>query len=498
MKRIYLLIIAAFSVFTVVTAQNVDDVLRYSQIYYGGTARFMSMGGAFTSLGGDISSLSQNPAGIGVYRSSELTITPQLFHINTSAGFNGTSSFDIYNFNLNQIGIVSNIVSNNKETGLLTLNLGYSFNRTSNLNQSIKIQGISNSSSMADYWAALGNQNGGTYFKDLQGAEGIAFDAWVMDTVTGSGGNQYATAYSNYGDNPPSKYGQTIRRLITNEGSIGEHDFSIGGNYSNKFFFGATLAISSLRFKSHYEHLETVNTALPSQLQNFTYTDHYEDKGTGYSLKIGGIFKPVDAVRIGLAFHTPTWYKIDELAYNTITSHFTDGSKYDSKNTPSPFRYALTTPFRMLAGVGVQIQKIALLSFDYEFVDYSTAKFSETGDGYDYSEKNMEIKSSLKSTSNFRLGGEVRLNKLYLRSGYGYYGKPFKSGEDNSNLDYRTVSFGAGFREQNISIDFAYTNFKYTQTYFMYPVNLGVDPAAATLNTARNIFTLTLGYKFGI
>jgi len=32
----------------------------------------------------------------------------------------------------------------------------------------------------------------------------------------------------------------------------------------------------------------------------------------------------------------------------------------------------------------------------------------------------------------------------------------------------------------------------------MYPVDLGVDPAAATLNTARNIFTLTLGYKFGI
>ena len=75
-----------------VIAQNVDDALRYSQIFYGGTARFMSMGGAFTALGGDISSLSQNPAGLGVFRSSELTITPQLFHIKTNAGFNGTSS----------------------------------------------------------------------------------------------------------------------------------------------------------------------------------------------------------------------------------------------------------------------------------------------------------------------------------------------------------------------------------------------------------------------
>ena len=41
-------------------------------MFYGGTARFMSMGGAFTALGGDISTLSQNPAGIGVFRTSEM------------------------------------------------------------------------------------------------------------------------------------------------------------------------------------------------------------------------------------------------------------------------------------------------------------------------------------------------------------------------------------------------------------------------------------------
>ena len=110
----------------------------------------------------------------------------------------------------------------------------------------------------------------------------------------------------------------------------------------------------------------------------------------------------------------------------------------------------------------------------------------------------MEIQNSLKSASNIRLGAEVRLNKLYLRTGYGYYGKAFKSSEDNANLDYNSLSFGAGFREQNFSIDFAYTNFNYSQKYFLYPVDLGVDPAVANLSTTRNMFTLTLGYKFGI
>jgi hypothetical protein len=501
MKKISLFIFAVLSMFSVVNAQNVDDVLRYSQIFYGGTARFMSMGGAFTALGGDISSLSQNPAGLGVFRSSELTITPQLFSITTKAGFNGVStSGNLSNFNLSQIGIVANLISNNNETGLITLNLGYSFNKTDNLSQSIVIQGVSNTSSMADYWAALGNKDGGTFYKDLQGAEGIAFDAWIMDTVTGSGGKSYATAFSNYGDNPPSIYGQKIRRLVTNEGYIGEHAFSIGGNYSNKIFFGATFGITTLRYTSDYEHLESTDVALPSQFQSFTYTDHFENKGTGYTLKLGAIYKPVDAVRIGLAFHSPTWYKIDEYYYNDITSHFTDGGQYESSNTPTRFNYALATPYRLLAGVGVQIKKFALLSADYEFIDYGSARVSETGDD---SEENLGIKNTLKTTSNFRVGGEFRLNNLYLRTGYGFYGKPFKSGDANSNLDYSSISFGAGLREQKFSIDFAYTNFSYSQNYFLYPSSTdyqgnNIDAASANLNTVKNMFTLTLGYKFGI
>jgi hypothetical protein len=497
MKRLGSIVLVSFCLLIGVKAQNVDDALRYSQVFYNGTARFVGMGGAFTALGGDISSLSQNPAGIGVFRSSEFTLTPQLFNIKTTAGFHGNSDNNLSDFNLNQIGIVSNLISNGKESGLLTLNLGYSYNKTNNLNQSVLIKGVSPSSSMADYWAALGNQNGGTYFRDLQGAEGIAFDAYVMDTITGSGGRSYGTAFSNYGDNPPSVYGQTIRRLVNNTGYIGEHDFTIGGNYSNKLFFGATLGISKLNFTSHYEHLESTDISMPSGLKNFTYTDHFEDKGTGYSIKIGAIYKPIEAVRIGLAFHSPTWYKIDEYYYNNINANVL-GAHFEAANTAQRFNYALTTPYRLLAGVGVQIQKVALLSFDYEFVDYNSAHFSETGDNYDYSTKNMEIKNSLQAASNFRIGGEYRLNKLYLRSGYGYYGKAFKPGEDNANLTYNSLSFGAGFREQNISIDFAYTHFTYSQKYFLYPVDIAVEPAEAGLNVMRNMFTLTIGYKFGI
>lgn len=490
MKRISLVILFVLSISAGVFAQNVDDALRYSQIFYQGTARFNSMGSAFTAVGGDISSLSQNPAGIGVFRSSEFTISPQLMNINTKAGFYGTNTDNLYNFNLGQVGIVSSLV----KTDAFSLNFGYSFNKTNNFNQSIRIQGRNTNNSMADYWAGISD---GTYFRDLQGAEGIAYDAWVIDTLSGYGGSSYGTVYSNYGDNPPSIYGQNMRRLISYEGFTGEHALSIGGNVNDKIYFGATLGINKLRYTSHYEHLESTDVNLPSDFKNFTYTDHFENTGTGYSLKLGAIIRPVEAVRIGLAFHSPTWYRINEYFYEDITSNFAGGGHYEYSNDPMRYQYGLATPFRALAGVAVQVKKIALLSADYEFVDYRSARFRETGDGYDYSDKNNSIKNTLQAANNIRLGGELRLNKFYLRSGYGYYGKAFKSGEDNQNLDYQSLSFGAGFREQRVSIDFAFTKFNYKENYFLYPLADNFNPAVANLNTAKNMFTLTLGYKFG-
>ncbi|HLN56316.1 MAG TPA: hypothetical protein VK207_10000 [Bacteroidales bacterium] len=490
MKRLSFVIVIILSFSAGIFAQNVDDALRYSQLFYGGTARFMSMGGAFTAIGGDISSLSQNPAGLGVFRSSEITLSPQLAHVKTNAGFYGRTTDFLYNFNLSQAGIVSNLISN--ESGLISLNVGYSFNKTNNLNQSIRIQGVNTNSSMADYWAASLD---GTYFEDRVDAAGIAFDAWVIDTLTGSGGYSYGTVFSNYGDNPPSIYGQNVRRIVTYEGYTGEHAISIGGNYNNKIFFGATLGINKIKFTSNFEHLESTSVNLLSGFKDFVFTDHFENTGTGYSLKLGAIIKPVEMLRIGLAFHSPTWYRINEYFYDNISSNL-DPKVFNVE--PQRFEYALATPFRALAGAAVQIGKMGLVSVDYEFADYSTAKFSETGDGYDYSEKNLANKNSLKATNNLRLGGELRLNKLYLRGGYGYYGRAFQQGEDNSTLDYSSISGGIGFREQRVSIDFGFTTFMYDQKYILYPLDTNVfNPAVANLSTNRNMFTLTLGYKFG-
>lgn len=493
MKRAIPVIFALAAAFNL-SAQNTDDALRYSQLFYNGTARFMSMGGAFTALGADLSSLSQNPGGIGVFRSSEVSVTPQLNYVKSTSSYNGTLSTSyLDNFNLGQAGFVSTVSLGKKESGLVSFNFGYSFNKTNNLNRSTLIDGVNQKSSMADYWAANCE---GTFYKNLSGAEGIVYDAWVIDTITGTGAKSFGTVFSNYGDNYPSVYGQKLRRLISYEGFTGEHAISIGGNYSDKLYFGATFGISQVDYVNHYEHLESTDKIIPSGFKNFNYVDRYEHTGIGFGLKVGAIYRPVEALRIGLAIHTPTWYTINEYFWQSITSKFAGNESYDYSTDPLRYEFALATPYRILAGVAFQVKKFAILSADYEYVNYASAKFSETGDGYNYTEKNDILRTSLNSASNLRLGGELRLGKAYLRSGYGYYGKPYKSTEDNGSLDYRTISGGIGFREKNISIDLGYTNLKYQEVYFLYPFDSSIDVADANLSTIKNILSLTAGFKF--
>ena len=77
-----------------------------------GTARYVGMGGALEALGADISTISTNPAGVGLFRSGQVTVsgglvtqqgvttTPSFNNIHTSINGNKTNaSFD-------QIGVV--------------------------------------------------------------------------------------------------------------------------------------------------------------------------------------------------------------------------------------------------------------------------------------------------------------------------------------------------------------------------------------------------------
>src|SRR6185503_11241821 len=57
-------------------AQEPADALRYSWYTSNGTARQQAIGGAGGSLGGDISAVFLNPAGLGFYKTGDFVLTP--------------------------------------------------------------------------------------------------------------------------------------------------------------------------------------------------------------------------------------------------------------------------------------------------------------------------------------------------------------------------------------------------------------------------------------
>jgi hypothetical protein len=497
MKKTGLLILAMITALNAGLAQTVDDALRYSQIFYNGTARFMSMGGAFTALGGDISSLNQNPAGIGVFRSSELSISPQLFNFKSITDFNNSRNEDFLNdFNLGQAGIVLNLKNSQSATGLVTLNFGYSYSRTNNFNETIKIDGVSDGSSLLDYWVEKIEGIVDTTLSDYMDAADayLGWYTWLLDPLSGTN-DTYGTVYTNYG-RYSADYGKNMTRTITNTGYTGEHAISLGGNFSNNLYLGVTLGIARLEYENTLEHSEKSDSVLASGFRDFDYSYYYRNWGTGYSLKFGLIYKPIEPLRIGFSFHSPTFYWINEYLNDNIVSHV-DGKVEDQlENDASWFKYRLRTPLRGTLGIAYQIKKFGVISAEGELVDYSMAKFSIVGDDdFNYSPKNQEIKNTLKFAGNFRLGAEARLNKLYFRGGYGYYGRAYKSSDLNKNICYNSISAGAGFRQQNIYVDFGYTRMSNPQKYILYSTLTEAPISNNTYN--RNIFTVSFGYKFG-
>src|SRR5687767_5149023 len=129
-----LLTLAALTMCFAVRAQSDADALRYSLLQYGGTARYLGAGGAFSAIGGDFTTLSINPAGIGLYRGNEFTFTPALYQARTTASFFNQQSTDRrYNFHFSNVGLVTSQLRKDeknvvKEKGWIALNFGIGLN----------------------------------------------------------------------------------------------------------------------------------------------------------------------------------------------------------------------------------------------------------------------------------------------------------------------------------------------------------------------------------
>lgn len=478
-KQAFLIGTGLFYAFSI-AAQNDIDAMRYSQLTFGGTARFASMAGSMGALGGDISTLSFNPAGIAVFRKNELSITPSIFSQSTTSTFNNTQdAARKLNFNFGNIGIVASFDRSERGNGWENVNFGFGYNRTNNFHNRMSIQGNNNSSSLLDTYVARANGHSASDFDQF--STGLAWNTWLINPDTNTSSYSYTHVIPNYG--------QVQKKSVETRGSMGETFVSFGGNYKNIVLLGATIGFTNARYveESVYEEVDQADTI--ANFKSFTYTQDLTARGNGFNLKLGAIVKPTDWLRLGASIHTPTTFSFSDNYSSTMRSNLETVS-YDTISPKGLFDYRITTPFRAMGSVGFIIGKNALINADYEYVDYTYAQLNSSPNVF--SDVNKTIREKYTATGNLRVGGEVRFDPFSLRAGYALYGSPYAK-DENVNAFRTSYTFGVGYRQDNYFFDLAYVLTRYTEYNYLYDPTL---ISSVKNNYQNSSFMLTAGVRF--
>ena len=544
-KKVFALLLCGLPL--LINAQDAFDVLQMSQTELRGTSRFQSMAGAFGALGGDLSTMTQNPAGIGVYRNSDLGITLGLDFNSTKSG---VDKMNQTKFNVNNVGYVGAIRLNSETVP--NLNFGFSYNRNKSFSRHY-IGGVldiptSMSNFIADefvnmadftpddlYWTDDFNP----YF-DYPYAPWAAITTFDMPTK----GDGYVGIINDRGD------GSSLMQGLYGAGTTGnayyevdeyghadEYNIAFGGNISNKLYFGLDFGIMDLDFHSFQAYEENLDNAYvladdeslfgsPIINQN-THADwglynYLHSEGTGVNFKLGLIWKPTQTLRLGAAFHTPTYYDMRDTYYVAASlKAFQDGNMLYSAEKGSnngydySTEYTIKTPWRFMGSVAGVIGKSGIISLDYEYVANQTMRIGDDRGG-DYPDVTDRVKTYFKPSHIIRLGGEYRVDPNWsLRAGYSIKTTQVEKGVDEYDYNITTVgsnptyqydntvqhiTCGVGYHYKSFYTDLAYVHQIRESVYNAFsPINdrFGYEPnVSADVKDNNNRISLTLGMRF--
>jgi hypothetical protein len=469
-------------------AQYANDAVRFSTGQSGSTSRIKAIGNAGTAVGGDLSSVSGNPAGLGFFTMSEASITPEYDASKINAGYLGNSyNSTKNNLYLNNAAVVFYTRLNtprgqDKTKGWLSLNFGAGYSRTNNFGENIYYAGKNNTNTINDYYASLANSGGID-----AGLAGWAYDHNLID--------QYGTA-GTYRSNAQAGVQQV--NTIMRTGGQSEVNLSLGANYSNKLYLGFSLGITDLQYNSTNSFGETgvvsVLEGTPptpvSRNYNSFYNQYQSTKGAGINAKFGAIYKILETVRVGATITTPTYITIDDVYTEELKTGLSSGNNYIDGPADYPLSYTMRTPFKAAGGASVFIGKLGFISGDVEYVDYSTTHI-DSSDDFDSSYDNAQIKNNYRATVNARVGAEIRVvPSLMLRGGFGVLGSPLK----NNGTSTKTATGGLGYRLGNYYVDATYQHITGSDT--ITPYTLAASSPSANLSRSNNNVFLTLGFRY--
>lgn len=538
MKRLLLPSIMMLASSGAVFSQSAVDALQLTQGDFRGTARFMSMGGAFTALGGDLSTLTQNPAGIGIYRHSEIGATLNI-DIQSTKGesLSNTINNDQTKVACNNFGYVGVA---NLGGPMETFQWGVTYGRAVSFDRKYSGYLVPTATSLSNYIASFSNgyspevldfgQNYNPYRdSDADWLSILGYAGYLINPLNGTN-NQYKGLYQK------GTVGDALLH-VREKGYIDEYSFNFGGNFSNLVYWGLGIGVTDLSYTRITEYSESMeNAAIPNLRSGdvggdagFTLSNYKHITGTGWNVKFGLIVKPINEFRIGAAIHSPTWYSLDHNYDATIGYSYYNPALAQDRENPlegeeytdvASFSWPLRSPWKFMIGAAAVVGGRFILSADYEYQAYPDMTVKNANyDGYGYLNDyvnnevvNNDIKSYTQNGNMVRVGAEYRVTpKFSVRAGYNVTLSNIKkdvregatevitSGTDPSYSFDKTrnnISVGLGYRFGAFSLDAAYVHSSRESTLKPY-TNFGdnMSPSYKIKDNNNNI-VLSLGFKF--
>lgn len=493
-KIIFLVTVMSFGL-NAFAQDFIDNALLFSRTRPGGSARIQALGGAQTSLGGDYSSGFSNPAGLGMFNRSEITITPSVNFTKVSSDYLGSTTDDSkLGFSIPGLSLVYHH-DTERETGFLGGSFSISMNRLNDFNRNFRYTGTNSENSLIDYfindadgldpetmfWPSNGDP-GDNFFS----LTGLAYNNYLIsDNQLPSGYYEYRSVLSPLPaeDGFPAEI-RTIdqQEISESRGAQTQWSISYGANFNDRIFLGAGIGIASIRYKIRQYFKESnfrfSEDADYNPLDNFQTDEEYNIRGSGVNLTLGAIVRPVDFFQVGISYATPTYYNIVDNYNARIDSHW---NTYDNGNPnfpeqrdvyelfgqPLTSEYNLSTPSRLNAGATF-ISKIGFITFDVERANYAGTRYESNIDA-DFDPENESIKAEYDLVYNFRTGAEYRFENYRVRAGFNYMPDPFVYNDVDQSI--KTFSGGLGYRSSKYFVDLAAVFSNTNRSRSPYPVN---------------------------
>lgn len=530
-------------------AQSIYDAANIAQKELDGTARFVGMGGAMGALGGDISTIGTNPAGIGIYRSNDAMATFGYSSMGTESDYMGFKAEHSKNrWMFDNIGaVISTKIGN--VTPLRYVNFGINYHKTKSFYKNLTMEGLMGSVQMLDgnwvpvsqvrqmaqlatYGELDGNALGSPdiYYNPSAGWLGaMGYQGWLTDY--GGGGVYYP-----YVPSEVYSYFHSKER-----GGIDQYDVNVAFNINDRLYLGLTVGLYDVDYNKYSYYDETFgDTGEGYALESFKRIH-----GSGFNVKFGAIVRPFEysSLRIGLAVHTPTFYSLTYTTGAILTPdiYLTDestGDKYlaDIVDTRDALGgrdmdcdIDLQTPWLVNASLGYTVGSNLALGAEYEYENYSALKL-KYADGYNLSWEMDMAQAYLKAVHTLRLGMEYRpVSAFAFRAGYNFSSALYAKDALNdlstyslntdtdfsNNQSVNTVTLGIGYRWSSFYMDLAYKFQTYNSDFYPFMNEMTDDapqddyivtdtnqskvlvlPEATKVKTTRSQVLLTLGFRF--